>query len=101
MGYRNPKQNALMVAPVPFSLCFIIIFGVLMKGEQPMFVTFLAIFFGTKFLYWLLIRGRLDVIIEKFDKDSQKKKDRDTSIIWLLFLTTIVVFFAILFITKP
>jgi hypothetical protein len=97
MKQPDEKGKALWYAPMPFGLLFAGTF-ILLTGGNAIFIftIFLPIFF-----YWILLKGKHDTIMEKFDKEPQDKKDRDNILIFCFYTFSVIYFFSIIFIYGP
>lgn len=100
MKQPGAKGKTLLYAPMPFGL---LLLGtlLLLTSEELSFILFLAIIFLPIFFYWILLKGKHDVIIEKFDKEPQDKKKRDSILIFSFYAFAVIYFFSILFATAP
>jgi hypothetical protein len=96
----------MWLTPVSFGLIMLGTLLLLAKeylraNEGLGFILFLVIIFSPTLLYRMLLSGKRDAIIEKFDKEPQDKKKRDNVLVIGFYAFAIIYFFSILFITGP
>lgn len=106
IGQPRAKSLAMWLAPlsvglIMFRTLLLLAEEYLRANEGLSFILFLVIIFSPTFLYRMLLSGKRETIIEKFDKEPQDKKKRDNILVISFYAFAFIYFFSILFITGP
>lgn len=100
IGQLPGKSLKMWLAPLSVGLIMLRTLLLLTK-EELSFIIFLIVIFLPIFFYQMLLRGKHDAIIEKFDKEPEDKKKRDNLLVIGFYVIAFTYFFSILFATPP